>query len=545
MIREYIKNNLILLFISIAFLLHVVHFLSGTHRIWHISAVLIFFGALLIIYKRENTLKNLSKENVHLMQVLKQIFDHCPDSIFIKDTDKKFIAVNDAMIKLFGAKSEKDFIGKTDFDILPHEIAGKFDLVENKILTTLESDVGEFKYAQGEDERYIYFSKVPLVGKDGNVFGLLCITRNLTDDKKCRETLKSHQQLFSSIVDNIPLCVYIRDFEGNVSYKNTYCADFCAQNGWGNMEEIFPQFYGQNRKLLQDSDNKLLQTCQPVSEQQQYFINQREIYFSIHKIPIIENGIVTKVFVMAKDVTQIVEMEKQKETFVATLSHDLKTPTVAQIKALEFLLSSLDDRLKGEEREILKEISNSCRYMHSMISNLIYTYKYESGTICLSNQEFDLFSLLKECCSELKYLYVERQQIIKFEFDEQEYKTFADRLEIKRVMTNLLANAISYAPESSIIKIIIADRDDKMVFSVINKSSKLREETISNLFEKFASNAYRYERSGTGLGLYLSKQIIELHSGHIFAKKDNGEFIFGFELYNHENQNQQELSGIL
>lgn len=232
-----------------------------------------------------------------------------------------------------------------------------------------------------------------------------------------------------------------------------------------------------------------------------------------------------------RDITAFKEIESQKETFVATLTHDLKTPTGAQIMALELLLKGTFGKLTDEQEEIIKDTLNSNRYMFNMVSTILSTYKFENGNISLKREEINISELVKNCYSELKYIIEDKKQEVVFEFEHDNILAYADSMEIKRVIINLLSNAIYYSLEGGRITIRASENEDEIKVVFIDNGRGLNKEDVSNLFNKYTSYAKKFRQIGTGLGLYLSKQIIEAHRGRIFAESEEGKgSTFGFYL---------------
>ncbi|HSA07562.1 MAG TPA: response regulator [Candidatus Gastranaerophilales bacterium] len=224
-----------------------------------------------------------------------------------------------------------------------------------------------------------------------------------------------------------------------------------------------------------------------------------------------------------RDITAKKEIEAQKETFVATLTHDLKTPVRAQITALELVLKGKFGEINKNQNEILSETLNSNKYMFSMLDNLLSTYKYENGNIIIKKQDTNINELIKSCYSELKHLIEEKKHVIDFKFEHETLNAFIDPLEIKRVILNLISNAINYTDERG--KIIISTKKEKgnTVVSFIDNGKGMSEAEQALLFSKFTSYSKKFRQVGTGLGLYLSKQIIETHGGEIFVKSEEGK----------------------
>ncbi|MBP3925105.1 HAMP domain-containing histidine kinase [bacterium] len=227
------------------------------------------------------------------------------------------------------------------------------------------------------------------------------------------------------------------------------------------------------------------------------------------------------------------ELEKQRETFIATLSHDLKTPTIAQIRSLELLLNGDFGEFSNEQRSMINLTLDSCKYMYEMVSTVLSTYKYENGEIQLDKKNFDIETLCNECYNDAKKLMEEKNLTVKV--DNSKLRTNlvkADKIQIKKVITNILANSFSYAYKNSEISIFLENNDEgDFIFKVKNISPYIEAGLMENLFKKYTTHASKFNKVGDGLALYLAKQIVEKHDGKIIAKNyDNEVNILGFIL---------------
>lgn len=227
--------------------------------------------------------------------------------------------------------------------------------------------------------------------------------------------------------------------------------------------------------------------------------------------------------IVLRDVTTKREIEAQKETFVATLTHDLKTPVRAQTKALELLLNGRFGQVNEAQGDILNETLNSNKYMFSMLDNLLSTYKYENGNVVIKKQDVDINDLIRSCCRELKHLAEDKKHQIDFLFEENSLNSYIDPIEIKRVIMNLISNAINYTDESGKISISTKKHEENTIISFVDNGRGISEDEMSGLFNKFTSYSKRFRQVGTGLGLYLSKKILECHGGMISVDSKEGQ----------------------
>ena len=225
------------------------------------------------------------------------------------------------------------------------------------------------------------------------------------------------------------------------------------------------------------------------------------------------------------------ELLSKRDSFIATLGHDLKNPIIAQIKSLELLLKGSFGDIKKEQQEILQIILDSCKYMNSMLSSLLATYRNYGSVIRLDFETFSFTELINECVSEMFYVAKDKNINICL-YNKSNIETIqADRVQIKRVIMNLLSNGIKYGFRNTELKLLIQNTQNKIGFEFINKSPYIPVEKQSTIFDQYVSYATTYKENGIGLGLYASKKIIEGHSGEIFVKSYNdNRNSFGFRI---------------
>ena len=186
-----------------------------------------------------------------------------------------------------------------------------------------------------------------------------------------------------------------------------------------------------------------------------------------------------------RDVSAYKEIEKQKETFVATLTHDLKTPIRAEIRALELLLKGNFGALTEDQKSIIQDTLYSSKYMYNMVDNLLQTYKCENGNLVLQKDYTDINTIIKNVCSELRYIINDKKQTVNLDFEHEELILYIDELEIKRVIMNLLSNAIIYTPENGTIVIKTRIYKNEAIISFIDNGRGISKEEISRLFSKY------------------------------------------------------------
>lgn len=256
-----------------------------------------------------------------------------------------------------------------------------------------------------------------------------------------------------------------------------------------------------------------------------------ELDLDVIATPVIENGEVKGVMFTAKDITETRMLESQRETFVASLGHDLKNPTLAQIRALELLLKGNFGDIPDKQRDIQEMVLDSCKYMNAMLGNLLSTYRNQSGVVNFNSEKLSMEDIVLECIGEMMYVAKEKNVGISFSDRCSNQTFFGDKVLIKRVLMNLLSNGIKYAFANSIIDTTIYNEDDCTCFKLENRSPYITPEKQKLIFARYVSYADKHKEIGIGLGLYASQRIIEAHEGTIFVQSFEDERnIFGFKI---------------
>lgn len=231
-----------------------------------------------------------------------------------------------------------------------------------------------------------------------------------------------------------------------------------------------------------------------------------------------------------RDVSVQKETEKLRDDFIATLTHDMRTPLLAAIQTLKFFLEGAIGELDDKQKVLLSTMLQSNEDLLGLVNALLEVYRFESGKLTLCKTAFSVKDLVEQCYSELKPL-AEKKNIdfsVSFELEDNLH-ILADRAEIKRVITNLCGNALNYTNKNGIVKVLAKAQCGDFIFSVTDNGNGIPQSDIPNLFKRFSQGTVRKRSTGTGLGLYLSRQIIEAHNGKIWvdSKVDKGsEFSF-------------------
>lgn len=497
--------------------------------------VLVIAGLIHSNYENKFLLKSLSVKYDNSEQMLRNICKYCPDLISYKDYKRRYIVMNNELLRLIDAK-EEDVIGKTDSEILPANLADI--IVRNSEYVLKSAKSVDFKIAfttKNNEKKYYNTFMAPMI-EDNNVVGIMSISRDITKEEELKKVLLQKQYYMNSILDNLPFIAFLKDLDGRVVGANKRLEEFsgikCADLVGMNTCDIF-----KNEKIFNKiKDEDIIKNkCSYVEECKFNLANAGEYWYRIEKSPITnKDGQIKGITVFVRNIEQEKIIETHKETFVATLTHDLKTPTIAQIRSLELLLGGAFGKLSEAQSEMISQTLESCRYMLTMISDVLSTYKYENGDVRLINEDFDFYNLAKECCLELTNVAQGKGQKINLKCSSKTPLVYGDRTQLKRVVMNLISNSISHGYDGSDINVVIEETKDGTVFTSNNESPNIPLEILDKVFEKYVSGAGKFNKVGTGLGLYLSQRIVSAHLGSMIASSENNHTSFGFVIPNHK-----------
>ncbi len=213
---------------------------------------------------------------------------------------------------------------------------------------------------------------------------------------------------------------------------------------------------------------------------------------------------------------QILKSSQFKTEFMATMSHELRTPLNAIIGFTDLLLEGAYGKLNEKQLEFIKDIKSSAHHQFDMIKQILDISKIEAGKTILNYQKCSLNTIITQILSSLKPLYRKKNLKIKFKGVENEKLIFVDPIRLKQILYNLLNNAIKFTMEGTII-LIIKEKHDQWIFKVKDTGIGIAREDFDLVFKEFKRIDSTYVRStnGTGLGLPLTKRLVELFGGEI------------------------------
>lgn len=234
------------------------------------------------------------------------------------------------------------------------------------------------------------------------------------------------------------------------------------------------------------------------------------------------------------DVTKERELEKMKLDFVSMAAHELRTPLTSIRNYLWAIMHKYKHIFEGEALTYINRIDISTQQLYSLVENLLNVSGIERGAIAVNLESVDWPGYVKKIVEEMSAAAREKQ--ISLTYIEPLTKlpsVKADRLRIREVVANLLSNAINFTEMGGKINVWLEQKEEEVVTHILDTGKGIPQEDIPNLFTKFFRITGRLQMGskGTGLGLYISKSIVQLHGGKIWVDSTVGKgSVFSFSL---------------
>lgn len=469
-------------------------------------------------------------------------------SIFILDNSKPpvILECNNAVKETFGYKKKQILGKKTNFLHVNDKYLKKF---QNKLYHKSDrSDhikIANFKMKRKNGEVFPTKHNISIRRDlEGDQIGWVSVVEDLTEKKHIEQELEESEEKFRKISEKASDGIFLIDDEGIVLY-------------WNKAAE---RIYGYNKEIAMN--NYLYRLIMP-KEDYQYFENVLKSFRKNKNVPnlgkpieyeaIRRNGekipievsysalelngnwtllgivrdrseIKKHLRIIKEQNKRLNEIDKYRTELIKRVSHELKTPLISIRGFADLLIDLYSTEFDSNVINLVEEIKNGCYRLENLIKDLLASSKLESGNVKLKKKKEDLSFLIRYCVKELEHLAAKRDQEIILNLD-NDLICYIEKERMFEAITNLLSNAIKYSPPVNEIKIKATKKKQSIIVSVEDKGIGFEEAEKEKLFQQFGKIKRRgqdwdVENNGTGLGLYITKQIIELHEGKIWVESE-------------------------
>lgn len=278
--------------------------------------------------------------------------------------------------------------------------------------------------------------------------------------------------------------------------------------------------------LIDRAVTRAFLTGKPVAAKMYYRRkNGTKIPVAVNSSPIILNDKPLGAIEVFRDISVEEQIDRMKSEFISLASHQLRTPLSAIKTYSHMLTDGYMGELNAEQKTALGTVVSATNRMNELISTLLNITRIESGTIAVTPKNTDLVKLIEEIMPELKLLAQRKSIKLSLKTTGKASPTIrTDSLIVKEILTNLISNAIKYTPDGGQVTLALKPRKQDVLFHVSDSGWGIPKMSQDQVFSKFfrAQNIVKRETTGTGLGLYLVKGLLDELGGKIWFESEEG-----------------------
>ncbi len=348
--------------------------------------------------------------------------------------------------------------------------------------------------------------------------------------RKSKEQEHEMRERFQVILASIGDAVIATDKKGVIKYTNATAQRLTE---WKfrdahrkNLSEVLQLEDKDELKLFNASMKQVLEEGKSVYTSKPVMIRSKkgrimDIQDTIAPLKNMEGKIIGTVLIF-RDVTSHRELEEQKEVLLGSISHELKN-YITSIQGYTHIVNKKVRETNNEQLiSFAGKLSDKVETMKNMVISMLDLSKLKMGKLDMRMEEFDLEELISSTIHDLE---LNTGHVIKMK-GVLEVHVLADKIRIGQVLTNLISNAIKYSPENKEIHILLKQTDDEAIVGVRDFGQGIPEHKMDKMFKPFYRAGDDREKSsiaGSGLGLYISREIVKQNSGKIWVKSEEGK----------------------
>ncbi|NOQ17100.1 MAG: response regulator [Methyloprofundus sp.] len=361
-----------------------------------------------------------------------------------------------------------------------------------------------------------------------------------------KKSSSTHEAHLHALLDNISDAIITIDAQGSVLTVNNA------------VEHMFgyrpPELLGKNIKMLMPT---------PHSEMHDSFLanfaktGQKHIIGQTREVAALRrNGEVfdvelwvhqlnyndeTQFMGIIRDISERKHVDKIKTEFISTVSHELRTPLTSIKGSLGLLKSGVLGKVPEKANRMIELAHNNTERLINLVNDILDVEKIQAGKIELKLENVNLTDLVKQCIASNESYAASCQVSLHLADNLPDFQVFADNQRLQQVMANLISNAAKFSPENGRVAIDIKKHGQQIRVSVSDHGVGIPEEYRNKIFQKFSQvdSTDTRQKGGTGLGLNITKAIIEHHGGHIDYTTEEGKgSTFFFELLEYHEKTQ-------
>jgi PAS domain S-box-containing protein len=451
------------------------------------------------------------------------------NTVIIMETDGTIAAVNSAFTECFGYE-ETDIVGRNTAILFTEEDQKKgYPKKElDRVQQAGQSNDNNYLVNKNREKTWVSGESILVENKEGKKI-ILKIVQDIHKQKTSENSIRELNAFNENILQSIKDVVLVVDKELNIVKANEAYKLICDKEE--NEKRNVSDFLGTS-----DSEGHLYRILQDAIKTQTGFTNREaeiEVADGNKRIfevtcTMLENSNEHNVLLVMHDITIYKELEREREDIIGFITHELRNP----LSNLMLSNDLMKDAASGNEMPLLQEMivksEKSVQRMNKMITGLYEATKVHSGHLPLELSKFNFGNMVQEAIETIQALNPDFNIIKEGNGD---FDVEADRFRIIQVITNFLSNAIKYSNGNNEVKLIVEHGDKSVTVSVEDNGLGIPKDHLPYVFERFFRVEKTRQIEGIGLGLYLCRQIIRSHKGHVGVEsEENKGSVFYFTI---------------
>lgn len=473
--------------------------------------------------------------------LLQSILDNIPLMIQVKDLRGNYLLIN-RKFKETLSFTEEQLIGKSDYDLDP-ENAPEYERTDNLAISTKQPVHVDDRIVINGETRHFHHVKFPLIDQRGTVFAVGGFGTDVTEKEIADQELKASEQKMRALLSSTKEGFFMVDRNYKIILINEEGKRIMKFSSGANANEgdSIPELLPVARKqALLDRYRRAFEGESMEYEQVMHSEGEQPRSYLISFRPVREGDEIVAVSVVVRDITQLAKYrqqliearkkaekaEKHQEQFLANISHEIRTPLNGIVGMANLLQKT---NLNAEQRDFLGIIKYSSDNLLVLINDILDFSKIKAGKLNIEKIEFTLFDIVQSAVSTLQQRAKEKDLgILIFFHDEVPKRIKGDPYRLNQILSNLLSNAIKFTQDGYIrIEISskkLSERTCAMKFRIKDTGIGIEADKLSLIFESFAQASEDVTRKfgGTGLGLTITRQLVEMQGGNISLSSLHG-----------------------
>jgi PAS domain S-box-containing protein len=532
----------------------------GSVAIWSVTGVMprvevlagVLLAAILLLLTRWQFARNLADRDRAQAEVqrsrsfLDSVIEQIPHMVFIKDAaELRFVSINRSGEELLGFARE-ELIGKSDFDFFPESEARFFVKKDREVLAsgTVLDIPEEIIHTRHKGARILHTKKVPVLAADGRPEFLLGVSDDITEQRQAAAALRAAETRLQQVLAFSSTVIYAADVRPGKLIPTFVSDNFSRMTGYDAADALDPgwiaaRFHPEERERLLSETPALL--AQDRFTREYRFLFRDGSYHWVRdeaRVLRTDTGAPVQVLGAWLDITGRVRAEEEvrraraaaetanrtKSEFLAKMSHELRTPLNSIIGFSEMLEDETFGILNEKQHRYVDNVLTSGRLLLQVINDILDLSKVEAGRMELTLEQFEVAQALNEVRALMESLAERKHHTMEVDVEPGLPSIVADPAKFRQITVNLLSNAIKFTPDGGRIR-IAARRppgEPMIEIAVTDTGIGIAPEDTRRIYQEFEQldSEYVREQQGTGLGLALTKKLVELHGGRIQVESE-------------------------